>query len=368
MMMRVPFNDLSRQIAVEGDALRSAITRVVDSGWFVLGPEVTAFEDEFAEACAASGCVGVGSGTDALELALRAAGCRPGAEVVMAANAGGYGALACLAAGGRPVFVDVDPDLLLVTPDAVAAALTERTVAVIVTHLYGSPADVAGTVAVVPAGVTVIEDGSQAHGAAFDGRPVGGIGHLAAFSFYPTKNLGALGDGGAVTGTDDELLDRVRHLRQYGWTDRYNATVPGGRNSRLDEMQAAVLRIRLGGLDAANAARRRISARYRDAAPSLRFAGGGTSLARSAVDHLCVIMDPDRARLEKHLAAAEIGTAVHFPIPDHRQPAIADRASVPLPLPVTDAAAASVLSVPCFPELTDAEVDHVASTLASYAP
>jgi aminotransferase EvaB len=357
----VPFNDLSRGLGPQRAALDGAITRVLDSGWFVLGPETDAFETEFATYCGARGAVGVGSGTDALELALRAVGCAGGGEVIMAANAGGYSALACLAAGGRPVFADVSDATASLDPAAGAAAVTPRTVAVVVTHLYGIAADVPALRAALPTGLPIIEDGSQAHGARYGDVRVGALGDLAAFSFYPTKNLAALGDGGAVTGTDAALLAEVRSLRQYGWSVRYDATVVGGRNSRLDELQAAVLRSRLGGLDALNDRRFAIAERLRSAAgEQVRFVhAGAAAVPGRYVGHLCVIRHTDRDRLAVDLSARGISTTVHFPRPDPDQSAIAAQPHRVTSSTVTNRMCAEVLSIPCFPELTETEISHV---------
>jgi dTDP-4-amino-4,6-dideoxygalactose transaminase len=360
----VPFNDLSRGLDTDRAALGEAVQRVLDSGWFVLGPETDGFEHELAAAFGAAGAVGVGSGTDALELAMRATGCSGGGEVVMAANAGGYAALACLAAGGIPVFADVRPGSVAIDPASVASLVTDTTCAVVVTHLYGLATDVDEVRAAAP-GIPIIEDGSQAHGARVGAACVGALGDLAAFSFYPTKNLAALGDGGAVTGTDADLLARVRRLRQYGWSERYVASDVGGRNSRLDELQAAVLRVRLRSLDATNGARVAIAERLRtgcgDLVPFVH--ADHSSSAGGYVGHLCVLRHPQRDRIRSQLAERGVSTAIHFPVPDHRQPGIATSSHRAGDLAHTDEVCAEVLSLPCFPELTDAEVDHVVAAV-----
>lgn len=361
----VPFNDLGRQRAWAGQAIDEAVTRVVSSGWYLAGNEVSEFERSFAEFCGAHECVGVGSGTDALELALRATGVTAGAEVVMAANAGGYAALACIAAGGSPVFAEVDPRSLSLDPTAAAAAVTPQTVAVVITHLYGIAADVAALRAAIPSGLPIIEDGSQAHGAARDGRTVGAMADLAAFSFYPTKNLGALGDAGAVTGTNPDLLQLVRRLHQYGWTERYFAADPPGRNSRLDEIQAAVLRVKLGFLPARNNERVAIADRWADAAPWPSVHRTAGAAAGGYVGHLHVVRPENRSAAAAALQAQGVATAVHFPVPDHQQPGIALHSRIAHELPHTEAACRTVLSLPCFPELRADEVDHVADVLAA---
>jgi len=363
--LSVPFNDLGRQRAWAGDAIDEAVARVVSSGWFLAGNEVREFERVFAAFCGAKDCVGVGSGTDALELALRATGVTAGAEVVMAANAGGYAALACIAAGGIPVFVDIDPRSLALDPEAAAAAVTSHTVAVVITHLYGIAADVAALRHLLPDGLPIVEDGSQAHGATRDGKTVGAMADLAAFSFYPTKNLGALGDAGAVTGTNSELLQLVRRLHQYGWTERYLAADPPGRNSRLDEIQAAVLRVKLESLPDRNRERVAIAERWADAAPWPSVHRTAAAGAGGYVGHLHVVRPADRPATVQELQAQGVATAIHFPIPDHHQPGIARHSRIANELPHTEDACRTVLSLPCFPELRADEVDHVATVLTS---
>lgn len=360
-MRTVPFNDLTRRTERNRAAIDRAIRRVVDSGWYLLGPETTAFEEEWARYCGASGCVAVANGTDALEVALRAVGCTAGDEVILAPNAGNYGTIACRAIGAIPVYADVGAEDLLLDPTSVARVAGPRCRALIATHLYGHVADVGALRAAAP-GVAVIEDGAQAHGARRHGRRVGSLGDIAAFSFYPTKNLGALGDGGAVVSSSPELLARARQLHQYGWSDRYRTTLVGGRNSRMDEMQAAVLRAMLVRLDEDNVRRRTIIDHYRDALGSdLALIDG--PIDTYSVGHLCVVRTPERDRVQAALAADGIATAVHYPLPDHHQPAQQGAAFRSDDLPVTEQACTDVLSVPCFPELTDEEVDLVARGL-----
>ncbi len=336
--------------------------RVVRSGFYVLGPETERFEAEFGAFCGAgAGAVGVASGTDALEIALRAVGVSAGAEVITVPNAGGYTTGAVLAIGATPVLVDVDARSLLIDPERCAAAVTSRTAAIVVTHLYGSPASVRSLREWLPPGLPVVEDAAQAHGAVADGQRVGVLGDAAAFSFYPTKNLGAIGDGGAVVSRDRAILDRARMLRQYGWSERYVASVGGGRNSRLDEIQAAVLRVKLPHLTTWNDARRAIARRFLDAVSDrVEFV---TRADASNVVHLCVARHPERDALRDRLSALGVGTAVHFPVPDHAQTAFAGRVRVPEPTPCADRACAEVLSLPCFPELTEAELESAISTV-----
>lgn len=351
----IPVLDLASVLAPEQAAIEAAALAVLRGGRYVLGDAVRAFEREFAAWCGVADAVGVANGTDALELALRALGVRAVDAVACVANAGGYATTAILACGAVPLYVDVGEDALA-DPRDFARVLAQRPRAAIVTHLYGRIADMDALCASADAaGVPLVEDCAQAHGARRAGRRAGSFGTLACFSFYPTKNLGALGDGGAVLGSEPELLDRLRALRQYGWTRRYHAQVAGGRNSRLDELQAAILRARLPALDAANARRRAIAARYcaQIRNPLLRVPARG---GEDDVAHLFVVACERRAALCAHLDAHGIGWDVHYPVPDHRQPATA-RPDVRLP--VTERLCAEVLTLPCHPALDDAEVARV---------
>lgn len=360
---RVPFNDLRRFAASVADEVGAAVRRVVGSGWYLLGPETEAFEAEFAAACGVPHCVAVGNGTDALELALRSVGCAAGDEVVVAANAGMYATTACLAIGAVPVFADVEPGSLLLAPGAAAALVTERTRAVVATHLYGGVVDVDGLRASLPGTVAVVEDCAQAHGASLRGRPVGSLGDAAAFSFYPTKNLGAMGDAGAVVTADPVAERRARALRQYGWGRRYEATVPGGRNSRMDEIQAAVLRVLLPSLAARNARRRAIRDHYvTELRDRVRFVDASRAGAPGVV-HLCVARSTGRDRLVADLHARGVECAVHYPVPDHAQPVLAGARFRAGALAQTERACREVFSLPCFPELTDDEVAAVVAAV-----
>jgi dTDP-4-amino-4,6-dideoxygalactose transaminase len=357
----IPINSLSRHIAPLHDALLDAARDVVASGHFVLGRHVTAFEQQFAAYCGVEHCIGVGNGTDALELALKAVAVAPGDEVVVAANAAMYGTTAIQACGAEPVFVDVLPGDATLDPSAVEAALSARPAAkaILVTHLYGRLARMEALCRIARThGVAVVEDCAQAHGArAQDGRRAGSFGDIASFSFYPTKNLGAIGDGGAVVCRDAALDARVRQLRQYGWVGKYTNALPGGRNSRLDEIQAAMLSVMLPLLDGWNARRREIGLRYaaeiRSEAIELPPRSGDDD-----VRHLFVVRSDRRQALRDHLAAAGIQTDIHYPVPDHRQPCHDGRYR-DVVLPVTEHDAERVLTLPCFPEMTDDEVSAV---------
>jgi dTDP-4-amino-4,6-dideoxygalactose transaminase len=361
----VPLNDLSRALRAEREVLLDAMTRVVDSGWLVLGPEHTAFEQELAAFLGVDHALGVASGTDALELAMRAVVPADRPVVVTAANCGGYSTTAARRAGLTLRYADVDPATHLLTPATLAPVLDGTVGAVVVTHLYGRSADVAAVRTLCePHGVRVIEDCAQALGATRPEGRVGSLADVAAFSFYPTKNLGALGDGGAVATGSPDVAAAVRELRQYGWQGKYTIGRTGGVNSRLDEVQAAVLRTRLPRLDAGNARRREILGAYVAAAPD-----GVRVLPAEGEDHaahLAVLETDRRAELVRHLAAHGVRTDVHYPVPDHRQPAIAAEHG-DVHLPTTERLAATVLSLPLFPELADAEVERVADALRAFA-
>lgn len=362
--MWVPMNDLSRALSAERAALTDLFDEVLTSGWLVHGPQHEAFESELAAYLGVESAIGVASGTDALELALRAAMPAGRTTVVTTANCGGYTTTAARRAGFTVRYVDVERDTLCIDAQHLESVVDEDVGVVVATHLYGRAADIAAVSAVCDIyGVAVLEDCAQALGAVAAEGPVGSLGDLAAFSFYPTKNLGALGDGGAVTTSSASLADAIRALRQYGWERKYVIGRDGGRNSRLDEMQAAFLRYRLPELDKGNARRREIITAYAAAASSrvqvLPAAGP------EHVGHLAVVISDDRDALRAHLTEHGIRTDIHYPIPDHKQSAIAHEFSA-LELPVTEWAAGRVLSVPVFPELRPDEVERVSDALSSF--
>jgi dTDP-3-amino-3,4,6-trideoxy-alpha-D-glucose transaminase len=336
---------------------------VIDRGWFVLGPEVEAFEQEFAAASGAPHSVGVGSGTDAISLTLRALGVGPGDEVITSPLSAVFTALAIAAVGARPVFADIDPRRLTIDPARIEPLVGPRTRAIVPVHLYGQPADMAGVERVASRhGLAIVEDCCQAHLATAGGRPVGTIGAAGAFSFYPTKNLGALGDGGAVITRDAALDDRIRRLRNGGQRGRYEHD-QFGVNSRLDEIQAAVLRARLPHLKAWTSRRRHLAARYR------------TGLQGTVVEvppecdsghvyHLFVVRASDRDRFQGQLAAEGIETLVHYPMPIPRQQAFADTA--PADCPIAARVCAEVLSLPLHARLSDDDLDCVVSAVKGH--
>ena len=363
--MAIPFNDLRRHYASMAGELDEATLRVLHSGWYILGPEVTAFEREWADFCGAAHCVSLATGTDALLISLRALGVGPGDEVLTVANAGTYTTFAANAVGATPRYVDVDPRTATMAAAQLSAAITPRTRAIVPVHLYGRVADLSAILEVAAAhNLPVLEDCAQAHGAHWQGRHVGNWGVAGCFSFYPTKNLGALGDGGALITNDDALAARVLQLRTYGWGQKYHATLAGGTNSRLDEVQAAILRVKLRHLEAQNSRRTAIAARYASALAELPITPFSAAPAGEHVHHLYVVLvaAEQRAAIQTALRSAGIGSEVHYPMPDHRQPAWAEHYAE-LSLPVTEALADSVLSLPCYPELADSEVDEVIAAL-----
>jgi dTDP-4-amino-4,6-dideoxygalactose transaminase len=335
----------------------AAIRRVVDRGWFVLGPEVEAFERAFADASGAARSVGVGTGTDALILILKALGIGRGDEVITTPVSAAYTALAVMAVGARPVFADIDPDRLTIDPAAVEPLIGPATAAIIPVHLYGQPADMAALSAIAGRhGLAMIEDCCQAHLATSGGRPIGSFSVAAAYSFYPTKNLGALGDGGAITTSDPSLAARLSRLRNGGQTDRYHHSEPG-LNSRLDEIQAAILSARLTFLPRWTAARRALAAIYRR-----ELAGAGIMVPPECDDghvyHLFPVRSSSRDALKAALGRAGIETLIHYPVPIPRQPALASES--PAACPIADRLCAEVLSLPLHPAMSEALVIEVA--------
>lgn len=357
----IPFLDLVRQHESMQDELLAACRSVLSSSRFVLGPESQALEAELAARCGARYGIGVGSGTDALRLALTALGVGPGDEVVTPAFSFVASASTIVMTGATPVFVDVDPATLAVDPAALERALTPRTRAVIVVHLYGHPAPIDRVVAVARArGVAVVEDAAQAIGATWDGRPVGGWGDVACLSFYPTKNLGACGDAGMLVTSRDDVAEHVRRLRHHGDSGRYHH-VELGYCSRLDDLQAALLRVKLRRLDGWTDARRRLAARYRERLAGLPLGLPAEHARARHIYHLFTVRHPQRDALAKALEDLGIGTAVHYPLPVPGQPLFGDKDE--RKYPEAWRAAREVLSLPCFPELTDAEADEVAKAV-----
>jgi dTDP-4-amino-4,6-dideoxygalactose transaminase len=356
---RIPFLDVPAAYAELQEELDDAARRVMASGAFILGPEVTAFEQEFADYCGTRHAIGVGSGLDALRLLLLAHELEPGDEVIVPSNTFIATWLAVSQAGATPVPVEPDVPTHNITAGAIEAAITPRTKAIMPVHLYGQPADMDAIVALGrERGIPVIEDAAQAQGARYGGRRAGSLADAAGFSFYPGKNLGALGDAGAVTTDDDALADRVRLLRNYGSKVKYHHDVPG-LNSRLDSLQAAFLRVKLRRLDEWNERRRAVAARYLEQLEGTRdLVLPAVAPSTEPVWHLFVVRHPRRDALQQQLAEAGVDTIIHYPIPPHRTGAYAagfDGRSLPLAEQLGD----EVLSLPMGPQLPLADADRV---------
>jgi len=388
----IPQTDPRANYLAHKAEIDAAIEQVLLGGRYILGEPVTAFEREFAAYLGAGHAmpgtaghtIAAGSGTDALHLALRACGIGPGDRVFTVSHTAVATVAAIELAGATPVLVDIDPATFTMDPqrleDAVRwqderpmssvvsrqSSVPRRRAAVIPVHLYGHPADMAAILEIARRfDLWVIEDCAQSHGATIGGQRTGTFGDIAAFSFYPTKNLGALGDGGAVATNDAELAERVRLLREYGWRERYVSAIPG-LNSRLDTLQAAILRVKLRHLDAENARRRELAQRYTEL-----LAGADVRLPAARPDithvyHQYVIRAARRDALQVHLRGLGIGTLIHYPVPVHMQPAYAGRIAIGAGLPETEAAAGEILSLPIFPELGEAEVGRVAEAIAAF--
>ncbi len=353
------------------EALLKAASDVLDSGWYINGTQVRQFEERFAAFCSARFAVGVGNGTDAIEVALRALGIGKGDLVFTVSHTAVATVAAIECAGATPVLVDIDPDTYTMSPESLRTALDAaragrypgRPAAIIPVHLYGTCADF-DAIREVAGDLPIIEDCAQAHGAAYKGRPAGSMGIMGTFSFYPTKNLGAIGDGGCVVTSDETLAGRLRSVREYGWKTHYLSSEPGI-NSRLDEMQAAFLNILLPSLAARNARRRAIAERYRR-----ELSGCGGLVLPSVpewaepVYHLYVVRCADREALRQRLRERGVGTAVHYPSPVHLQDAYRGRVPLaPAGLPVTETLLPQILSLPMYPELSDADALAVAEAV-----
>lgn len=368
----VPINDLQRIVSDRPEALLDAVRDVVLSGWWLNGKQTREFCSQFASYLGVAHCQGVANGTDALEIALRALTFDADPEkreVITVANAGGYSTIASRLVGLVPVYVDIEEASQLASLQGIVDAITDRTAVIIVTHLYGGIVDVAELRRLMAqkghSAIPILEDCAQSHGVMLDGKRAGTFGDIATFSFYPTKNLGAFGDGGAIVTGDAALAERCEMLRQYGWSKKYQNRIHGGRNSRLDEIQAAVLLQLLPGLDKANARRVAILDRYQ------RAAGAGLTVVRSTagtVAHLAVVLCDDRASLQSHLTRLGIQHEIHYPVLDCDQEAWRDQPyRIPSgDLPVSRASVSRNLTLPCFPGMTDEEVDRVCDAIASW--
>jgi len=368
LTLPIPFNDLKPQTRAHREELMDAIAEVVDAAWFIRGKQGDVFEHEFAAFVGCEHVVGCGSGTEAIHLALVAAGVRHGDDVLTVAHTAVPTCSAISFAGARPVFADIDPVTMTMQPDDIEARITPRTRAIVPVHLYGHPADMDPINKIARRhGLAVIEDAAQAHGTRYRSAVVGSLGTLSAFSFYPTKNLGALGDGGAVA-TNDAVLDRtLRLLRNYGEARRYEHEILGF-NSRLDEIQAAVLRVKLRHLDHENERRRELATLYAhllDGVPNLVLPVEMPWATHTY--HLYVVRHPQRDALRAYLEQHQVGTLIHYPIPVHLQVAYQHLGLHPGALPVTERVANDIVSLPLYPHLSDEHVSYVARRVREFA-
>jgi dTDP-4-amino-4,6-dideoxygalactose transaminase len=364
--MTLPFLDLRSAYLELSEELNVVVRRVLESGRYVLGPEIEGFERAFAQYVGTRHCVGVGSGLDALHLSLRALGVGPGHEVIVPATTYIATWLAVTHSGATPVPVEPDESTYTLDPRRLEDAVTPRTAAVIPVHLYGQPADMAPILEFARRrGLRVLEDAAQAHGACYRGRPLGGLGDATAWSFYPGKNLGAFGDGGAVTTDDDVMADRLRVLRDYGSEEKYVHTEPGF-NSRLDELQAAVLRVKLRHLDEWNARRRKVGEFYLDALEDSSLALPEVPGWAEPVWHQFVVRTGRREALRRHLARAGIETHVHYPVPPHLQEAYAGLGLAEGRFPITEAIHREVVSLPMGPHLGEVGAARVVDAVRSF--
>ena len=363
--MNVPLVDLYAQYLSIKPDVDTAIERTIARSAFIGGEELRSFESEFAKYCEAAACVGVGNGTDALYLTLRALGIGAGDEVITVAHTFTATAEAISSIGARPVFVDIKPDTMLMDPDLIESAITLRTRAIIPVHIYGQPCEMDRIMEIARRhGLKVIEDAAQAHGARWRGRRVGSIGDVACFSFFPGKNLGAYGDAGGVVSRDEDLIRRIRMLANHGRMDKYVHQIEGV-NSRLDNLQAAILRVKLRRLDTWNAARERHAQRYCEILSNCGVILPVVHPEVETVWHLFVIKVQDRDRLQAELNERGIAAGVHYPIPLHRQPAYQHLGIPEGALPVTEQVASHILSLPMYPELTEDQIAAVGKAVSA---
>ena len=359
--LMIPCANPKAQYTSRKEEIDTAVKKVLESGWYILGNEVSRFEKEFAEYIGVRQAIGVGSGTEALHIALKACDIGKGDEVLTVSNTAVATVSAIQLAGAQPVFVDIDPTTFTIDPNGIKSKLTQRTKAIIPVHLYGHPADMETILGIArDRGLVVIEDCAQAHGATIRGKKVGSLGDMGCFSFYPTKNLGALGDGGAIVSNDAALSEKAMLLREYGWHDKFISRIAGW-NSRLDEIQAAILRIKLQHLDEDNFKRREIAQLYHSQLRSTGLTLPAEKNGNRHVYHLFVVRSRWRDDLMAHLKQNDIGAAIHYPIPIHRQPAY--RSFGKDQLPFTERYSGEILSLPMYPELTESDIHFIASAV-----
>jgi dTDP-4-amino-4,6-dideoxygalactose transaminase len=366
--MQLPIPQVSPKAAYESvkAEINAGVARVLESGWYLQGEEVKAFEAEFAAWNDLAQVVGVGNGTDALELALRVFDIGQGDEIIAPTHTATATIAAIELTGATPVLVDIDDQTYTLDVAAVRQAITSRTRAIIPVHLYGHPADLDSLLSIAREhNLKLLEDCAQAHGALYHGKRVGSVGDITAFSFYPTKNLGALGDGGAVGSTTPAYIERARAIAQYGWHQRYISDEVG-MNTRLDELQAVILRAKLRTLDADTQRRVSIADRY-TAALKGKVTVPYVAEGCDPVYHLYVIRHPQRDALRQHLSAKQVGTAIHYPLPNHLQPAYKGRLGEVGSFPIAERITQEILSLPLYPELTDEQVDYVIDAVFAFA-
>ncbi len=359
----IPVFNISKQHSQIRAELVKAMENVLDSGWYILGKEVEAFEKEFAEFTGTSHAVGVASGTDALYISLKALDIGPGDEVITVSHTAVATVAAIVQTGAKPVFVDICEESYTMDPSQLPAAISARTKAIIPVHLYGQAADMDPILAIADSrGISVVEDCAQAHGALYKGKKVGSLGLMGAFSFYPTKNLGSMGDGGIIVTFDESIARKIRLLRQYGWQDRHISTL-SGINSRLDEIQAAILRIKLKYLDTWNQKRRALAELY---GRHISHVTKPAELSeRKHVYHLYVIATPRRKDLMDHLKSRGIGTAIHYEFPVHLQGAYR-KLILYEKLPVTEKVCSQIISLPMYPELTAEDIKEISNSINEF--
>jgi len=364
--MTVPFVDLRTQYQNLKAEIRDRMEGVLESCGFILGPEVKQFEAGFATFCESTHAIGVASGLDALTLALRAIGVGAGDEVILPANTFIATALGVSAAGGTPVLVDCRRDTANINPELIEAAITPKTKAILPVHLYGQPADMDAILAIAEKhGLPVLEDAAQAHGSRYKGKRAGSLGAIGCFSFYPGKNLGAYGDGGAVTTSDDALAEKLRSLRNYGSKVKYHHEEKGV-NSRLDSVQAAVLNVKLAHIDSWNAGRRKAAAAYSAGLSGLPLRLPTTADFAEPVFHLYVVEVEQREDFMGYLNENGVSCGIHYPIPIHLQPAYAELGLGEGSFPEAEAMASRIVSLPMFPEITEAQIEHVVTTVSAF--
>ena len=354
----IQLHDPSKNISSVEKKIFNSIKDVIKSGNYILNKQVELFEKEFSKYNKVPFAIGTANGTDAIKICLLACGVKSGDEVITVANAGGYTTVACLQIGAVPVYVDID-NHLLIDFDLIKLAITEKTKAIVVTHLYGQCVNVSALRQLIPNRIKIIEDCAQAHGAEINNRKAGSMGDCGAFSFYPTKNLGSLGDGGAVITSNKQIYQKALSLRTYGWSDRFVVSSENGINSRLDEIHAAVLRILLKNLDKNNIKRKNIVKKYRKKVPNANWVG----TIENNVFNLCVILENDRDLLIDHLNKHNIQTAIHYPIPDYQQPAwYNDKIS----LINTEKSTREIVSIPLYPGMTKKNIKFICNVLEKF--